>query len=183
MSDPHLKAVGSLIAGQGNGIAAVGKALALRLDVPYHEDREGSGKIIGFQRRVNPMGPGSWSQGPGSGGEMEGPVLDIHEWQMPNGSIVPSNNPPSSDAIQLTGEVWELDSYGPDSYNDVEEAIQKCHGGITGVYWHSRSMNLVLLSASGEAVGIRSTALAVFGLGIKIEPAKLLGKLKKAMTV
>ena len=150
---------GCLIHRQGLSCITIGKELAARLEVPYHENRISGGKLLGYKRRVKPWGPGSWSSGPGSGGEMEGDLLDTQEWQIPDGAIVRSNNPPGPGTIQLTGEVWEQDPYWPDSFNDITRAMQKCSDGIVGVYWHTPSMNLVLLSASGEAVGIRSTSL------------------------
>jgi len=62
--------------------------------------------------------------------------------------------------------VWE-----PDSYNSVEEAVRKLPHGITGTYFHRRSMNLVLLGPLDEKVGIRSTS---FLSGV--EPLKTLKK-------
>ena len=63
------------------------------------------------------------------------------------------------------GLVWD---YGadysnenvPDSYNNVSDALAKIHQP-TAIWYHNRSMNLVILDKSGEKIGIRSTELRV----------------------
>jgi len=181
-----IKAFGDMLLGQGNSCATIGKALASRLNVPYHEDRVGGSKLLGY--RHSKRSNSGYSRGPGAKEEdLEGSLLPTHEFKFPNGEILRTTEWPKrifeENAVQLTEEVWEQDPYWPDSFNDVLGAVQKLQHGITGVYHHGPSMNLVLLGPSGEKVGIRSTALSTPFIGLHREQCQHLGKLKKAWTV
>jgi len=57
-------------------------------------------------------------------------------------------------ADRETGDNW------PDNFNKAGEAVAKLPHGITGIYFHIPSLNLILLGPLGEKVGIRSTRLA-----------------------
>jgi hypothetical protein len=177
-----IRAFGAMLDGTGNILVTVGKALALRCQVPYHENREVE-KLMGHRRTKILMG--GIRKGPGgpSEDELEGPLLSTREFRFPTGELLQTNEWPKrifdEHAEQLTEEVWTHD-HGPDSHNDVQEAVQKCAHGITGVYYHRPSMNLVLVSASGKKIGIRSTALVIPLIGLKQADARLLGRLKKA---
>jgi hypothetical protein len=177
-----IKAFGAMLDGTGNILVTLGKALALRCQVSYHEDRE-SEKLLGHRRTK--ILKGGIRSGPGGVGEdeLEGPLLPTREFRFPTGELLQTNEWPKrifvEHAEQLTEEVWTND-HSPDSHNDIQEAVQKCTHGITGVYYHRASMNLVLVSASGKKVGIRSTALVTPLVGLKEADARLLGRLKKA---
>jgi hypothetical protein len=175
-----IKAFGAMLEGQRGICAQIGKALCQRLDVPYLEDREAE-KFLGHRYTKESL---KGTTG-GNEGDVEGPLLPTREFRFPNGELLQTNEWPKrlfdEHAEQLTEEVWTHDNW-PDSYNDVQKALQKCAHGITGVYFHWPSMNLVLLNASGEKVGIRSSALVIPLIGLNKENAILLGKLKKAAT-
>ena len=68
------------------------------------------------------------------------------------------------------GQVWDSgkdhshDNY-PDSFNDVPGALVKIHHPVA-MWYHNPSMNLVILDDSGAKVGIRSTCLRIFLIGM-----------------
>ncbi len=68
------------------------------------------------------------------------------------------------------GEVWDSgkdrshDNYS-DSCNDVPGALVKIHRPVA-MWYHNPSMCLVILDESGVKVGIRSTCLRIFLIGL-----------------
>jgi hypothetical protein len=153
----------SMIEGIGGGCATIGRALAVRLNVPYHEDREGE-RLLGHRLKEVPLGVAI-------------ELLPSQRYRLSNGDV---SQRYESGAEQLTEEVWTRDNW-PTSYNDVPGAIRKLQHGIAGVYYHRPSMNLVLIDTMGEKVGIRSTKLTgPFGLQDEaiLEGLKMLGRLK-----
>ena len=50
----------------------------------------------------------------------------------------------------------------PTSANDVDGALRRL-SELIAVYYHCPSMNLILVDASGEQIGIRSNDLSLFG--------------------
>jgi len=77
-----------------------------------------------------------------------------------DGDVVESDDrPPNSE--QLTEGVWSRDHW-PDSFNGIREAVKKVEGGIAEIYYHYASMNLVLVDATGQKIGIRSVDIMQF---------------------
>lgn len=162
------KAFGAMIQATGNGCQHIGKALAQRVGVPYHEDREVE-RMLGHRLLSVPKEE-AIKQG----------LLPTRQFQLPDGTVVAEKDVPAhwfNEAKQLTDEVWTKDNW-PDNCNDVNGAIQKLTHGITGVYYHRPSMNLVLLGPMGEKVGIRATTL--IGPQGLMRDAGRFGLLKKA---
>lgn len=68
------------------------------------------------------------------------------------------------------GKVWDSgkdyshDNY-PDSFNGVPDALEKIRRPVA-MWYHTPSMNLVILDDSGVKVGIRSTALRIPLIGM-----------------
>lgn len=166
-----IKSFGAMLSGQGNICIQLGKALCHRLSVPYHEAREEE-RLLGHRLREVPAEE-ALKQG----------LLPTRRFKFPDGRVLDQEEFPPVDLQYdtLTEEVWSHDNT-PDSYNDVTSAVQKCSHGITGVYYHRPSMNLVLVNAAGEKIGIRSTALVVPLVGLREDEARLLGKLRRAET-
>lgn len=156
-----------MIEGIGGGCATIGRALAVRLNVPYHEDREGE-RLLGHRLREVPREEA-----------IEQGLLSQRRYRLPGGDLCDTDEFLSG-AEQLTEEVWTRDNW-PTSYNDVPGAIGRLQHGIAGVYFHRPSMNLVLIDSMGEKVGIRSTKLTgPFGLQTEAirEGLLMLGRLK-----
>lgn len=69
--------------------------------------------------------------------------------------------------IDYSEENW------PDSYNDIDEALNKIHQPAA-MWYHNPSMNLVIMDKSGEKIGIMSTALRHPMLGLHAANIKAL---------
>ena len=52
--------------------------------------------------------------------------------------------------------------YWPDSVNGVQGAIEKVASGVAEIYYHAKSMNLVLVDGTGQKVGIRAVDIMQF---------------------
>lgn len=166
-----IEAFGHMLDGIRGGCKAVGKALATHLDVPYYEDRDE--RLLGHRLKTVPVEE-ALKQG----------LLSARQFRLPSGAILETNEWPDilfEPGVEfLTEAVRTKDNY-PDSYNNVLEAVQKLPHGITGVYFHVRSLNLVLLGPMGEKVGIRASTLST-PIGMVPSEARHLGSLKKAAT-
>lgn len=166
----------------GTILVALGKALAHRCQVPYHEDRE-TEKLLGHRLTKVPVEGSTTGSRDASANDDDAPLLPTRVFCFPNGELLHTNEWPKrlfdEHAVQITEEVWTHENW-PDSYNNVQDALQKCAHGITGVYYHKPSMNLVILNVTGEKVGIRSSSLVIPFVGLKKEEAFKLGRLKKA---
>ncbi len=176
-----IKAFGAMLDGQGNGCITVGHALCARLGVPYLQERE-SERLLGH-RRTKTLRGGFRKGAMASMDELEGELLAEREFRFPNGELLRTNEWPKrlfeEKAEQLSEEVWTKENW-PDSFNDAKEAVAKLPNGITGVYYHRPSMNLVLVGPTGEKVGVRSTAIMTPMIGIDRDHVFALGALKKA---
>lgn len=151
MTSP-IQAFGQMITGQGNACVQVGKALCTRLGIPYLEGREVE-KLLGHRLSTTPKEE-AIAQG----------LLPMRRFRLPSGDVLDTDEwPPQGD--QLTEEVWTRDNW-PDSFNDVGGAVAKLSAGVAAVYFHRQSLNLVLVAPDGTKVGIRSTAIMKFGVGL-----------------
>lgn len=150
-----LKSFFEMIAGQSLSCSGIGQALAIRLDVPYLEDRSGE-RMLGHRLKEVPEAEA-----------IEKGLLLTRQFRFASGEILCTDEWPErlfkEENMQLTEEVWTKDNW-PDSYNSVGDAVAKLPNGITGIYYHKPSMNLILVGPHGEKVGIRSTALVVMGI-------------------
>lgn len=182
-----IKAFGEMLNGIGGGVTTLGRALAAHLGVPYLEKREGE-RLLGHYlidpaQRYTRLLPDR--EKIRDEAVQQGNLLPTRRFRMPNGEILDADTCPDMKAEQLTEEAWSRDNW-PTSCNDVEGALGRLQYGITGVYYHRPSMNLVLVDPAGERVGIRSTALTgPFGLKTEknLKEIRALGRLKKAPTV
>lgn len=145
-----------MIQGLGAGCEGLGRGLAQHVGVPFYEDRRE--RMLGhcLREKVGVYRRRSLAEIDVS------ELLPTRQFRFKSGEVLCTNDWPSrlfeEENEQLTEEVWTYDHW-PDSYNDVEGAVAKLSKGITGVYWHASSLNLVLLGAQGERVGIRSVDL------------------------
>lgn len=149
-----IEGFGKLIAGFGTGATGVGRSLADRLGVPFYEDR--TERCLGcyLQEEKNVWRTRSLEPGqtllPGHLYRYGDSVVDEAEMRRRwSAGAFPDE--------QLTEEAWTHDHW-PDTSNDIPEAVAKLSKGVTGIYYHGASMNLVLLGADGARVGIRVTA-------------------------
>lgn len=162
---------------------SIGKALCKLLDVPYYEDR-GIEQLLGHRyMRKDILEGNSRIYGSSTDDRLEGPLLSMREFLLVNGDILRTNDWKliPSDAKQLTEEVWTRDDY-PDSYNNIVEAVNKLSYGITGAYYHKSQANLVLLSPTGEKVGIRKTQFMMPTRSMLAERIAPFSRLRKAAT-
>jgi len=163
---------------------SVARGLCALLDVPYHEDRE-TERLLGHRRmRQQTLEDRSRIYGaPDNDDRLEGPLLPTRLFRMPDGQELAQDEfpPLDSGAEQLTEEVWTRDHY-PDSYNGILEAVTKLPHGVTGGYYHRGQMMLVLISPTGERVGIRRAEFMLPTRSMLAERVAPLAKLRKAAT-
>lgn len=157
----------AMLQGQNQSVTSLGRSLATRLGVPYVAERE-SEKLLGHcyrdASREEALKQGLFPTRRFKK-RCDGSILETDDW--------PS---PLREFDQLTAEVWTRDNW-PDNVNDVAGALGRCTTGITAVYYHRPSMCLVVIGASGEKVGIRSTAFRLLESQAAVE--KMLGEFKK----
>lgn len=121
------------------------RTLAANLGVPYLEEREGE-RLLGH-RLKEVSREAAIEQG----------LFPTRRFRAPDGTVLETDEFPDMSYDQLTEEVWTKENW-PSSYNSVQEALQKVPDGITAIYFHKPSLNLVLVAPGGELVGIRRTA-------------------------
>lgn len=80
------------------------------------------------------------------------------------GKWVPIDDKGGGGTTWDSGKDHSHDNY-PDSFNDVPGALAKIHRPVA-MWYHNPSMNLVILDESGAKVGIRSTCLRIFLIGM-----------------
>ena len=146
-------------------------ALCQILDIPHLKERE-SERLLGHRLREVEREEA-----------IEQGLLPTRRFKFPDGRVVDQDEFPklSENADQLTEEVWTQDHY-PDSYNDILEAVQKLPHGVVAAYYHRGQLNLVLMSPTGEKVGIRRTAFLIPTRSMLAERVAPLRTLKKAAT-
>jgi len=145
------------------GPASMAKELAKRLGVPYLEGRQGE-RLLGH-RLKEVSKEDAIKQG----------LFPTRRFRTPTGEILETNEFPPMDHEQLTEEVWTKENW-PTSYNSIREAVRKVPHGITAMYFHMPSLNVVLVAPDGELIGIRRTS---FYDEVQV---KALRSLKKAAT-
>jgi hypothetical protein len=136
--------------------------LAKRLDVPYLVERDRE-RLLGHRLREI-SDEEALKQG----------LFPTRRFRSPTGEILETDEFPTMDHDQLTEEVWTRENWPTDPNNTVLEALQKVPRGITAMYYHMTTLNLVLVTPEGDLIGIRRTAL------YDKDEVKALDRLKKA---
>lgn len=167
--DTGIDAFCDLLKGMGSGCRGIGRAIAGMIEVPYREERE-SDAFLGHRLKEIPQDEAL----------ARGLLLPLRRFRRGEEVLDIEGFPPvNEDWDQLTEEVWSKGNW-PDSFNDPVEAVNRLPDGVAAIYYHGPSMNLVLVGARGEKVGIRSTSLARPGRGLNAEGVRILSLLRRA---
>lgn len=154
-----IKAFGDLLTGLGRGAEGIGRHLAQRLDVPFYEDRDE--RLLGHCLKEDLR---RFQELRDKGMLDASELFPTRRFRFATGEILCTNKWPDrlfkEENEQLTEEVWSHDHW-PDSCNDIDGAIDKLPSGVTGIYWHAPSLNLILVGPGGVKVGIRSVCLTL----------------------
>jgi len=152
---------GFLQAFQG-GSREIGRVIAESIGVPFREDCKE--RLLGYRYAERAEKFIEVTK------EMKAELLPKRRFLVDGDVVESDDQPPNSE--WLTEGVWSRDHW-PDSFNGIREAVDKVEGGVAEIYYHYASMNLVLVDATGQKIGIRSVDIMQFETELISELFKL----------
>jgi hypothetical protein len=141
------------IGGVGVGCVDLGRKLAEKLEVPFHEDR--LERPLGYRYA-------GWAETYITVTDaMKEEILPKMRWLIDGEVIECDSRPAQRDCVPLTERAWTRE-HDPDSCNGIAAAIGKVRGAVIGIYYCYKKMNLVLIDEAGQKIGIRSVDIMQF---------------------